>query len=46
MIVAGSIIMNNAAHIICPYCGKSAEGSEEHVIPHSLGGALKSYKIC
>jgi len=39
-------IMNIATQIICPYCGRSAEGSEEHVIPHSLGGALKSYKIC
>ena len=39
-------IMNTATQIICPYCGRSAEGSEEHVIPHKLGGALKSYKIC
>ena len=39
-------IMNTATQIICPYCGRSVEGSEEHVIPHKLGGALKSYKIC
>ena len=38
--------MNTATQIICPCCGRSVEGSEEHIIPHKLGGALKSYKIC
>lgn len=30
----------------CPYCGLDTTGSEEHVIPHSLGGSLKSEWVC
>ena len=30
----------------CPYCGLDTTGSEEHVIPHALGGSLKSEWVC
>lgn len=31
---------------ICPYCGEETEGSDEHIIPRSLGGALRSFRVC